>query len=217
MLHLKSFCFNPFQENTYILYNDEQTAFIIDPGNSNHSENQIIKQFIDEKGLKLERLLLTHAHIDHIMGNKFIFDTYGLLPEVNKNDLPFIHRMPQSAAMYGLNCDASPMPEKHINEGDIISLGKYEFRCIFTPGHSPGSISFYNKENKLLIAGDVLFKGSIGRTDLPMADHDTLIRSINEKLLVLPDDVKVYCGHGPSTFIGQERQSNPFLTIGFSS
>jgi hydroxyacylglutathione hydrolase len=211
MLHLKSFTFNPFQENTYVIYDDEQNAFIIDPGNSTASENAQLKGFIEEKKLNVRRLLLTHGHIDHIMGNKFIFDTYGLLPEVNENDLFFIERMPQSAAMYGVNAEPSPMPEKFINDGDKIQLGKYEFECIYTPGHSPGSISFYNRENKLLIGGDVLFNGSIGRSDLPKGDHETLIRSIKERILTLGDDIKVYSGHGPSTDTGYERQTNPFL------
>lgn len=212
MLHLKSFTFNPFQENTYIVYDDELTAFIFDPGNSNATENALVKSFVLEKDLKPKRLLLTHAHIDHVLGNRFVFDTWGLLPEVHKNDLPFIERMEQSAAMYGVLCDPSPSPVSWIGEGDVITLGKYTFNCLFTPGHSPGSICFYNKENRLLIGGDVLFRGSIGRSDLPMGDHETLIRSIREQLLVLDDDVKVYSGHGPATTIGYERQNNPFLT-----
>lgn len=212
MLYLKSFTFNPFQQNTYLVYDDEKTAYIIDPGNSTASENTELSNFISQNGLQLKRLLLTHAHIDHIMGNRFIFDTYGLLPEVHESELFFIKRMPESAAMYGLSCDPSPFPENYLKEDDKILLGKYEFDCLFTPGHSPGSLSFYNKENKLLIGGDVLFRGSIGRSDLPMGDHDTLIRSIHEKLLVLDDDVKVFSGHGPSTTIGFERLNNPFLT-----
>jgi hydroxyacylglutathione hydrolase len=211
MLYLKSFCFNPFQQNTYLVYDDEHTAFIIDPGNATASENATLKNFIEEKKLKLTRLLLTHAHIDHVLGNKFIFDTYGLLPEMHKDDLYFIENMARSAAMYGVPCEQSPTPEKFLNEGDVITLGKYDFECIHTPGHSPGSISFYNKENKLLIAGDVLFYGSIGRTDLPLGNHAALIASIKEKLLVLNDDVRVYSGHGPATSIGAEREHNPFL------
>jgi hydroxyacylglutathione hydrolase len=211
MLYLKSFTFNPFQENTYMVYDDEATAWIIDPGNSNAQEDEEVKAFIDEKKLNLKRLLLTHGHIDHILGNKFIFDTYGLLPEVHRDDVFFIERMTQSAAMYGINCEPSPLPKSFLNEGDRVVLGKYEFTCLHTPGHSPGSISFYNQENKLLIGGDVLFRGSIGRSDLPKGDHDTLIRSITEKLLILGDDVKVYSGHGPSTNIGIERHTNPFL------
>jgi hydroxyacylglutathione hydrolase len=211
MLYLKSFCFNPFQQNTYLLYDNEGTAFIIDPGNYSSSENSLLKNFIEEKKLNLTRLLLTHAHIDHILGNKFIFDNYGLLPEMHEEEVFFIERLPQTAAMYGVPCDPSPFPEKFIVPGDKIVLGTYEFETIFTPGHSPGSISYYNKENKLLISGDVLFLNSIGRTDLPKGDHETLLTSIREQLFCLPQDVKVYSGHGPSTTIGYEKENNPFL------
>jgi hydroxyacylglutathione hydrolase len=211
MLHLKSFTFNPFQQNTYLIYDDENTAYLIDAGNSTTSENLELKNFISGRNLNLKRFLLTHAHIDHVLGNRFIFDTYGLLPELHRSELFFIDKMQQSAAMYGLSCEQSPAPEKFLNEGDKIMLGKYELDCLLTPGHSPGSISFYNKENKFLIGGDVLFRGSIGRSDLPGGDHNTLIRSIKEKLLILGDDIKVYSGHGPSTTIGYEKQNNPFL------
>ena len=148
MLYLKSFCFNPFQQNTYLLYDNERTAFIIDPGNYTSSENTLLKNFIEEKQLKLTRLLLTHAHIDHILGNKFIFENYGLLPEAHEEEVFFIDRLPQTGAMYGVPCEPSPFPEKFVVPGDKISLGAYEFETIFTPGHSPGSISYYNKENK---------------------------------------------------------------------
>jgi len=212
MLFLKSFCFNPFQQNTYIVYDDKATAFIIDPGNYTSTENELIKDFISEKKLSLTRLLLTHAHIDHILGNKYIFDTYGLLPEVHKNDVYFIDNLLKTGEMYGVKCDASPSPKMFINDGDKITLGEYDFDCIFTPGHSPGSISFYNKQNKLLISGDVLFYGSIGRTDLPMGNHETLINSIKQKLLILDADTKVYSGHGQPTTIGFEKVNNPFLS-----
>ncbi len=211
MLYLKSFCFNPFQQNTYLVYNDNGDAFIIDPGNFTSSENEELKKFISDKKLTLKRLLLTHAHIDHILGNRFIFDNYGLLPEVHKAELFFIEKMAHSSEMYGIKSDLSPMPEKYINEGDKITLGEYTFECLFTPGHSPGSISFYNAQNKILISGDVLFSGSIGRTDLPLSDHDAIIKSITEKLFVLPDDVKVYSGHGAPTTIGVEKEYNPFF------
>lgn len=211
MLYLKSFTFNPFQQNTYLVYNDALDAFIIDPGNYTASENKILSDFIAEKGLKLKRLLLTHGHIDHVLGNKYIYETYDLLPEIHQADEFFINSMTQTGNMYGVPCEQSPSPKAYINEGDIISLGEYGFECIFTPGHSPGSISFYNASNKLLISGDVLFLGSIGRTDLPMGDHETLLKSVREKLFVLPDDVKVYSGHGPATTIGHEKSSNPFF------
>lgn len=211
MLHLKSFCFNPFQENTYLVYDDKGEAFIIDPGNHSASENEELKKFISDNHLKLTRLLLTHAHIDHILGNKFILDTYGLLPEVHKADVYFIEKMEYTAELYGVSAEISPTPVKYINDGDKIVLGEYTFDCIFTPGHSPGSISFYNEKNKILISGDVLFYGSIGRTDLPLSDHDSLMKSIKERLFVLPPDVKVYSGHGPATTIGNEKEFNPFF------
>ncbi|MBI2721858.1 MAG: MBL fold metallo-hydrolase [Bacteroidetes bacterium] len=211
MLYLKYFCFNPFQQNTYLVYNEKGETFIIDPGNYTSSENEQLSNFISGKKLKLSRLLLTHAHIDHVLGNKYIFDNYGLLPEVHKEDLFFIDRMTQSGQMYGVNCEQSPAPIKFINDGDKINLGEYVFECLFTPGHSPGSISFYNEANKILISGDVLFAGSIGRTDLPMGNHETLLKSVREKLFVLPGDVKVYSGHGSATTIGHEKATNPFF------
>lgn len=211
MLYLKSFCFGPFQENTYLLYDENKQAFIFDPGNSNNSENSTLKNFITEKNLKLERLILTHAHIDHVMGNRFIFDTYGLLPEVHEADIYFIENMMKSANLYGLKCEASPMPEKFIHDGDIIQLGAYQLQCMHTPGHSPGSISFYQADNHFVLSGDVLFQNSIGRTDLPMGNFDTLMNSIQHKLLPLDPQTKVYSGHGPVTSIGVEKANNPFI------
>ena len=143
MLKLKLFTVNPFQQNTYLIWDSNNIAAIIDPGNSTNLENQLIKKFVSENELKLQRLLLTHAHIDHILGNKFIFDEYGLLPEVHKDDLFFIDGMMQTASMYGVNCEESPKPEKFIEHGQTIELGELKFNCIHTPGHSPGSITFH--------------------------------------------------------------------------
>jgi len=211
MLKIKSFSFGPFQENTYVLWDETEEAVIIDPGNSSVTENQLLKNFISDKNLKLKRLLLTHGHIDHISGNRFVFDTYNLLPEVNVNDVPLIEKHSAIAAMSGLPCDESPLPEKYLNEGEIVKFGKTEMEMIFTPGHSPGSITFYNRENNFIICGDVLFHGSIGRTDLPGGNYELLISSIKEKLFSLGDEIKVYNGHGPATTIGFERENNPFL------
>ncbi len=211
MIQIKSFVFGPFQENTYVLWDESNEAVVIDPGNNSTSEHQELKNFIGEKKLHLKRLLLTHAHIDHINGNRFVFDTWGFLPEVHKEDVPYVQRHEQVAAMYGLPCEPSPLPEKFLKEGEIVSFGKSKLEMIFTPGHSPGSITFYCKEQKFIIAGDVLFYGSIGRTDLPGGDYDTLISSIKENLFPLGDDVKVYSGHGQPTTIGFERENNPFL------
>ena len=211
MLYLKTFTFNAFQENTYLVYDDKGEAIIFDPGNSNNTENSLVKNFIEEKKLCLSRLILTHAHLDHVLGNRFISDNYGLLPEVNENDLFLIEGMMQTANLYGVPAEESPMPEKFLHEGDKIKLGEYTFDCLHTPGHSPGSICFYNAQNKFAIVGDVLFYGSIGRTDLPRGNHEDLLNSIREKLFVLPDDVKIYSGHGPSTSIGFEKNNNPFF------
>ncbi len=211
MLYLKQFTFNPFQENTYILYTDSKEAFIIDPGNSNSRENAILTHFIQEKELNLTRLLLTHGHIDHIMGNQYIYETYGLLPEINEKDLFFIESMEKTANMYGIQAEPSPFPKQFINHKDKITLGNYELLCIEAPGHSPGSICFYCASINLLIGGDVLFQNSIGRTDLPMGNHEELISSIKNNLFTLPKETKVYSGHGPSTTIGNEMATNPFL------
>lgn len=211
MIQLHSFTFGPFQENTYLLWDETLECLIIDPGNSTASENERLSSFISEKKLKPVRLLLTHAHIDHINGNKYVFETYGLLPEVHKDDVFFIERHAATAAMYGLPVDPSPMAEAFIAEGDVITFGNSTLEVIHTPGHAPGHVTFYTKDQGFMISGDVLFYGSIGRTDLPMGDMATLISSIKHKLFPLGDHMKVYSGHGPSTTIGFEKMNNPFL------
>lgn len=211
MINVHYFAFGPFQENTYVLWDETKDCIILDPGNNNATENKKLSDFISQNNLNLKRLILTHAHIDHINGNKYVFDTYGLLPEVHKDDVYFIEKHTASANMYGLSVEQSPMPGAYIKEGDVISFGNSTLQTLHTPGHSPGSISYYNLENKFIIGGDVLFYGSIGRSDLPMGNHDTLIKSIKEKLIPLGDDMKVYSGHGMPTSIGFERMNNPFL------
>lgn len=211
MINVHYFAFGPFQENTYILWDETKECIILDPGNNNATENKKLSDFISEKQLTPKRLILTHAHIDHINGNKYVFDTYDLLPEVHKDDVYFIENHLASATMYGLYAEQSPMPKAFINEGDVIKFGNSTLNTLHTPGHSPGSISYYNLEDKFIIGGDVLFYGSIGRSDLPMGNHETLIKSIKEKLMPLGDDMKVYSGHGIPTSIGFERMNNPFL------
>lgn len=211
MITICSFVFGPFQENTYVLYDETKECVIIDPGNNTASEDKKLSDFISENNLIVKRLILTHGHIDHINGNKYVFDTYGLLPEVHQNDVYFIEKHLSSATMYGLPAQQSPMPETYLKEGDVIEFGNSKLQTIHTPGHSPGSITFYNAEQKFMIAGDVLFYGSIGRTDLPMGNMDDLISSIKNKLFNLGDDMKVYNGHGQSTTIGFEKSHNPFL------
>jgi hydroxyacylglutathione hydrolase len=206
------FTFNPFEENTIVLSSPSGECIIFDPGCYFSKEETELKTFISESNLKPIRLINTHAHLDHIYGNDFIHRQYGLLPEMHIGELPVLKAAEQIAQMYGVPMSApSPLPEKYIEDGDIISFGNITLEAIFTPGHSPASLSFYCKEEKFLIAGDVLFRESIGRTDLPGGNYETLIRSIKERFWLLPLETVVYPGHGPSTTIGYEKMHNPFL------
>lgn len=212
MLHQKNLIFNLFAENTYVLYNDSKEAFIIDPGCSNAKECDILAAFIDNNSLKPVCLLLTHAHLDHILGNDFVYRKYGLAPYMHKDDLDLLHALAYSATFYGLDgAVPSPEPAGFLNDGDTIKLGDIEFKIIHAPGHSKGSICFYAPAEKKLWGGDVLFHESIGRTDLPGGDFDTLANSIHHGLFSLPDDVNVYSGHGEPTTIGHEKHYNPFV------
>ena len=210
MLNVAKFTFNPFQENTYVVHNGSQ-AIVIDPGCGDASEERELEAFLSDNALEPVRLVLTHAHIDHILGNAWVHKRYGLLPELHAADVPLLKAGPRQASMYGVPMEPSPDPERYIEEGDVIKLGTDTLKVLFVPGHAPGHIALFCAAEHFVIAGDVLFMNSIGRTDLPGGDTDTLIRSIREQLFPLGDEVKVYCGHGPDTTIGHERKSNPFL------
>lgn len=211
MIEIQQFTFNPFQENTYLLINGKRECIIIDPGCYFEEERKELLLYIEKEGLKVTRLLNTHCHLDHIFGNKLVASTYGVGLEIHRADEVVLVRSPEIGVMYNVRFEPSPMPSAYLEEGDKISFGGVDLEVIFTPGHSPGSVSFYCAEEKFLIGGDVLFYQSIGRTDLPGGNHATLLASIREKLFVLPDDVKVLPGHGPATTIGFEKQHNPFL------
>ena len=211
MTHVASFTFNPFQENTYILYDETKECIIIDPGCYTSAEKEELAQFIEKQGLTPVRLINTHCHIDHVFGNKFIAEKYNLALEIHEGELPVLAALPQTSAMYGVPVELSPQPGSFLTEADQLRFGNSNLEILFTPGHSPASISFYSAESKFVIAGDVLFYGSIGRTDLPGGNFQTLIASIKNKFFPLGDEVKVYPGHGPATTIGFERQNNPFL------
>jgi len=215
MLKVYLHTFNPFMENTYILTDDTKECVIIDPGCNNDRERTELVQSIQSYDLKPVKLLNTHCHIDHFPGNKFVCDTYGLSPEFHEVELEVMYRALEYRAFFGVDCEPSPVPKHFLKEGDTITFGETSLQVIFTPGHSPGSLSFYSEKNKVLIAGDVLFQGSVGRYDIPGADGKVLFQTITEKIMTLPDDVRVYAGHGPSTTIGQERQHNPFLNKRF--
>lgn len=207
---------NPFQENTYILYDETKECIIIDPGCFYGHEKEALVGYIQQHDLKPVRLINTHCHIDHVFGNKFVADTYGLGLEIHQGELVVLQAIPQVAQMYGIPYkEPSPEPTRYIAAGELIEFGNTKLEARFTPGHSPASLSFYCAESGFIIGGDVLFQGSIGRTDLPGGNMATLLKSIETHFLSLDDDTLVYSGHGNSTTIGAERQSNPFLTQAF--
>jgi len=208
---VQSFTFNDFQENTYIIYDDTKDCIIIDPGCGNHHEQNQLSCFIELRGLKPKHLINTHCHIDHILGNKYVSDLYQLKLTSHKKEIPVLQFGIQTALMYQINYDISPDIEIFIDEEDIIYFGQSTLKVLFTPGHSPASISLVNESEKILIAGDVLFKGSIGRTDLPGGNFETLTRVIKSKFFTLHDDTIVYSGHGEQTTIGIEKRTNPFF------
>ncbi len=211
-LHLKWFTFNPFSENTYLLYGDNKDCIILDPGCANESEENTILKFIEEKQLHVSRLILTHAHIDHVLGVRFITSKFKLKLEMHKADLPVYATAGNIAKMYGIPFNQGPEPEIFLDENTKIEIDGQTLDIFHTPGHSPGSICIYSKSNSFIISGDVLFNGSIGRTDLPGGDFDTLSNSIKTKLYLLPDNTRVFSGHGESTLIGNEKINNPFVT-----
>ena len=211
MIKIKRFTFNPFSENTYILYDETLECIIIDPGCYNIREQNEIVGFIANNNLKPEKLINTHSHIDHVLGNKFIVDKYQIPFYMNENDLEGLKQAHIYGTMWGINMQPSPMPDSYLSEGDTLIFGNSELKVLYTPGHSVGSISFYSEKDGFVISGDVLFYLSIGRTDLPGGDFDVLIESINQKLFTLPDKTIVYSGHGEPTTIGFEKQNNPFV------
>jgi hydroxyacylglutathione hydrolase len=213
MLTVQVFTFNPVQENTYVLYNEKGQCCIIDPGCYFASEEKMLTDFVSTSGLTPVLLLNTHCHLDHIFGNRFIYKTYGLTLHIHRLEKPVLDMGPVSGQMWQLPFENYDAELNFIKEDEGIRIGEDVLHVLFTPGHSPGSVSFYNKEEKFIISGDVLFNGSIGRTDLPGASFDILEESIRTKLYTLPEDVIVYPGHGESTTIGDERKTNPFVKM----
>lgn len=211
MIHIKSFTCNPYQENTYLLYDESNECVIIDPGMYSGDEQNAVLKFIAENKLKPVLLLNTHCHIDHVLGNKFVFDTYGLLPQFHEGEKALLTAVVSYAPQMGIRYEVSPLPEIYLEQNGHVEFGNSRLDFIFAPGHSPAHLCFYSKADKFVIGGDVLFYQSIGRTDLPGGNHDQLLKSIRENLFTLPDEVKVYPGHGPSTTIGFEKVNNPFL------
>ena len=212
MAKVESFLNNPYQENTYILYDETGACAIIDPGMETGAEQNAVVNFINDHQLKPVLLLNTHCHIDHVLGNKFIFDQYGLKPKFHVGELPLLEAVFSYAPAMGIRYELSPEPDEYLPETGSISFGNTEIDLIFAPGHSPAHLCFYDKKANILIGGDVLFRGSVGRTDLPGGNFTQLMDNIEQKLFALPDDCTVYPGHGRETTIGYEKQTNPFLT-----
>jgi glyoxylase-like metal-dependent hydrolase (beta-lactamase superfamily II) len=215
MTIIKPLVFNAFQVNTFVLFDETKECVIIDPACYEPHEEKELIAFIEKEGLKPVAVLYTHCHIDHILGNNFVVKHYKIPALAHRDSLPFMATSPSYGTTFGFEVDEPIMPGKFIEDGQEISFGNQKLKALHTPGHAAGSICFYHEKDGFVIAGDVLFSGSIGRTDLPTGDFELLISSINEKLMTLPDEVKVFPGHGPATTIGHERNTNPFLNGGF--
>jgi len=212
MITIKIFVFNSFQTNTYLLYDETLHAVIIDAACYQEEEKREISQFIESEKITPVKLLNTHLHIDHVLGNAFITAKYGIEPEVHPGGLMLLKTAPEFASVFGIKFNNQSLPTHFIRQGDVVSFGHSQLEIVDTPGHADGSICFINHPQKFAIVGDVLFNGSIGRTDFPTGNYETLIQSIETKLLTLPDDYRIYPGHGPATTIGNEKQFNPYLT-----
>lgn len=201
-----------FPVNCYVLSDDSNEAVVIDPGCFYEEEKQALKNYINSNGLTVKHLLNTHLHLDHIFGNPFMLQEYGLKAEANKADEFWLEQAPKQSRMFGFELKEEPVPlGNYICDGDIISFGNIKLEAIHVPGHSPGSLVFYCKEENCMFSGDVLFQGSIGRADLARGNFDELMENICSRLLVLPNDTVVYPGHGARTTIGEEKTENPFF------
>lgn len=211
-MKIKQFQFNDISVNTYIVW-DSQTldAVIIDPGCYYPQEEQTLKQFVEDNKLSINHILNTHLHFDHIFGNNFAEETFGVAAKAHNADMPWLLQIGRRLASFGIqyNKSVNPIkPENFLQEGDVIRFGRHTFQILHIPGHSPGSLVYYCKEENTLFCGDVLFKGSLGRYDFADSNGTALVQGIRQKLFTLPDNTVVYSGHGPSTTIGTEKVYN---------
>ena len=203
---------NPWQENTYILSDETKACVIIDPGCLSPEERQYVSDFIEKNDYKPVRLLQTHLHLDHVFGSAYIAEMYQLGLEAHDGDEFLIDQTVSYARQFGVELDKNPPAiSNYLNDGDKLTFGNTVLEVLHVPGHSPGGVVFYNGEAKKAIVGDVIFRESIGRSDLPGGDFDTLINALKTKILTLDDEVELFPGHGPSTTVGHERNRNPFL------
>ncbi len=212
MIILKNFVFNELEVNAFVLYDESGACLIVDPGCKNPVQQQHLKHYIAENNLRPEYIVLTHGHFDHVAGVAWAKSEFSCPVLMHEDDLFLVRDAVQHASLFGIKMENPPMPDRYLADGDHLTLGKTDISILHVPGHSPGSICLYIPSDSLLICGDVLFRGSIGRTDLFGGDYDELISGIREKILTLPRDTEVWPGHGPSTTIGAEYDTNPFLS-----
>jgi hydroxyacylglutathione hydrolase len=211
MFQIQAFVFNFASENTYVLFNENKNAWLIDPGNMNEQETTAIANFIKENDLKILKIVLTHAHIDHVLGLQSAFDTYKVPVTMHEDDKEVLNMFQISGMRFGFELDHINVDLDYVNEGDELDFDGEKFKIYHVPGHSPGSVVYHNENQKFIISGDVLFEGSIGRTDLYKGNYEQLIEGIRTKLFVLDDETQVFSGHGNPTKIGFEKQYNPFF------
>jgi glyoxylase-like metal-dependent hydrolase (beta-lactamase superfamily II) len=211
MLQVQQLTFNPFAENTYVLFNENKNAIIVDPGNYFPEEDKALLEFIEANDLSVKMLINTHCHIDHVFGNKFVCETFNIEPMFHKGEEVIFQNAPQAALKWGVELNHFTGKYSFISEDDSVKMNDDELVVIAAPGHSPGHICLYCKKQNFLIGGDVLFYESIGRTDLPFGNHEELIKNIKEKIFALPDETIVYAGHGQYTIIKHEKMHNPFV------
>lgn len=211
MIHIKSFTFNPFQENTYLVYTDSGETAIIDPGCHTAQERGELQEFITSNGLNPILLLNTHCHIDHVLGNAWVKKNYKLELSIHPEEVTVLKSVEVYAPNYGFHGFEPTTADNYLHEGDLISLGKEQLKVLYVPGHAPGHVVFYHEGSKQAIVGDTLFRGSIGRTDLPGGNHQLLLQKIKSELFTLPEEVVLFPGHGPETTVGYEKLYNPFV------
>ena len=210
-MHIKTFVFNPFYENTYAISSKNGNCLLFDPGCYEDFEQKELLDYIEMEGLKVVAIINTHCHIDHVLGNDFLKNHYNVHLKIPINEQEVYNSIPVMAPQWGITKYHQAEVDELLEEGQTIELDEITLEILEVPGHSPGHLMFYNRQAKVLIGGDVLFRESIGRTDLPGGDHNTLLTNIQEKVYTLPEDVIVYPGHGPSTTIGHEKHNNPFV------
>lgn len=212
MISVKKFVVNPLGENSFIVYDETGECIFIDPGFFYEDEYQEIREFITKNKLNPVKIINTHCHFDHIMGVEFVRNEFKIPFFAHAEDNFWVEKAVQQAEMFGFEMESVMPADSFLVENEFVEFGNSRLQIIHIPGHSPGHVVFYSKNDKMLIAGDVLFYGSIGRTDLPGGNYQSLISNIKIKLFTLPDETKVYCGHGPETSLGFEKRTNPFLT-----